>query len=141
MRPIPPVLLTGLLLALSLSSLFGQTMPDSARAAVDSLRIIPCGEAIGTFYPSARVTVADTVAGWAKLYVEGWVPVESALPFLNRPRLDSAAVGFMMLGGSVSSSQKQPEIRQQCEAVTSKGKRCSRKAEKKSKFCWQHQLR
>jgi hypothetical protein len=106
------------------------------------LRLIPCGEVVGTVvYPSARVTVADTVAGWAKIYVEGWIPVESALPFFNRARLDIPAVGATLNGSPAVVVPREAEVRKQCEALTTKGKRCSRKAEKKSIYCWQHQLR
>ncbi|MBI5058637.1 hypothetical protein HZB60_02510 [candidate division KSB1 bacterium] len=114
-----------------------QPVPDSLTCPGDSLRIIPCGPVVGSFGPSARVTVADTVAGWAKVYVEGWVPVDRAIPFLNQVRLDSvsARAALDLLPASVS---KPSDVRRQCEATTTKGTRCSRKAEKGSRYCWQH---
>ena len=130
-----------LIIVLGLASgVSAQPGPDSLVCVGDSLRIIPCGPVVGSFTPAARVTVADTVAGWAKLYVEGWVPVERALPFLNQVRLDSLSTRAT-LNLAPGAGDKPSVARAQCAATTTKGTRCTRKAEKGSKYCWQHQNR
>ncbi len=124
-----------------------QEVSDSLRptdaAVTDStnsrpLFIIPCGDQIGSFTPSARVAVADTVAGWAKIFVEGWVPVEQAIPFMARPQL---IPGLSSVLDTTALKAKQKAERPQCVALTRKGARCTRRAEKGSDRCWQHQLR
>jgi hypothetical protein len=131
-----------LILLAAAASVSAQPPPDSLTCGGDSLRIIPCGPVVGSFTPSARVTVADTVAGWAKVYVEGWIPVARALPLLEQVRLDSSATRAALgMGVAPGSRSKRPDVRQQCEAITSKGSRCTRMAEKGSKYCWQHQNR
>jgi hypothetical protein len=99
---------------------------------VDSLFLIPCGPLAGTFSSNARITVNDTIAGWAKIQVEGWIPVTVALPFMKAP-LDTVNT---VLPNITQPAEKEAS---QCEAITKKGVRCSRKAKEGSKYCWQHQ--
>lgn len=84
---------------------------------------------VGTMIAGARVQVLDTVAGWAKVTVEGWMPVATALQYLPQ---DTAAA----LEGISSPAE---EGFHQCEAITLKGTRCTRRAMKDSRYCWQHQ--
>lgn len=103
---------------------------DSARVSADTMFVIPAGPVAGSFTAAARVSVLDTIAGWAKIQVEGWVPVQAVTNRLSVPA-DPYSVG------ASSSSLQAP--RGQCEAITKKGKRCSRQAQPASRFCWQHQ--
>jgi hypothetical protein len=95
--------------------------------AADTLWAIPCGPVAGTMAPGARVQVLDTIAGWAKVSVEGWIPVGTALQYIQRDTLVS-----------LDTTREVEEIRQ-CEAITLKGTQCSRRAMKGSRYCWQHQ--
>lgn len=105
--------------------------PDSLESITkepDSVFVIPAGPLAGTVTDQARVTVVDTIAGWAKIYIEGWVPVSVALPYL------SEETGF-----APSPQLPLQETDRQCEAITKKGTRCKRKAMPGSRYCWQHQ--
>jgi hypothetical protein len=93
----------------------------------DTLWAIPCGPVSGTMAPGARVQVLDTIAGWARVSVEGWVPVDIALQYIQRDTVVS-----------LDTASEAEEIHQ-CEAITLKGTRCSRRAMKGSRYCWQHQ--
>jgi hypothetical protein len=104
--------------------------PDSLRAPADTIYVIPAGPVAGTFTSAARVTVEDTIAGWAKIRMEGWVPFSSVANRFAVSSADSSAV--------IKSSGK-TAARHQCEAITKKGTRCKRMAEPGSRFCWQHQ--
>ena len=113
----------------------GGTLPDSlitpqeSSVQTDTLWAIPCGPMIGTMIPGARVQILDTVASWAKITVEGWVRVSTALKYAPP---DTAAP-------SESAVQEESSEFHQCEAITLKGTRCSRRAKKGSRYCWQHQ--
>ena len=108
--------------------LAGSVLAQDGSALPDTLWAIPCGPMVGTMMPGARVDVLDTVAGWAKVTVEGWVPVLTALRYLPS---DTGAV-------SGSAAAVDEEFRQ-CDAITLKGTRCTRRAMKGSRYCWQHQ--
>jgi hypothetical protein len=110
--------------------------PDSTRTiAADTLFVIPAGPVAGTFTAASRVTINDTVAGWAKVQVEGWVPV-------------GAVIGRMQQQSAATSTDSEPPARvkpskknepRQCAATTTKGTRCKRNAAPGSIYCWQHQ--
>ncbi|MFH1011154.1 MAG: hypothetical protein V1784_07970 [bacterium] len=93
----------------------------------DTLWAIPCGPTVGMMVPGARVQVLDTVAGWAKVSVEGWVPIATALQYMQQDTVLA-----------LDRTPDAEEIRQ-CEAITQKGTQCSRRAMKGSRYCWQHQ--
>lgn len=118
-----------LIFTISASCLLAQT------TTADSLYLIPCGPFAGTFSPEARITVNDTVAGWAKIQVEGWVPVSVVLPRI-KALSDSLSASQPVITNNSSAAEKESS---QCEATTQKGNRCSRKAKPGSRFCWQHQ--
>ncbi|MBK6911582.1 MAG: hypothetical protein IPK53_02640 [bacterium] len=129
--------LIGLLLWVGSPAVRAQEPPDSMRVpptadtliSVDkTIYVIPAGPVAGTFSPASRLSVVDTVAGWAKIVLEGWVPVGDVLGRMGAAPLDQA--GF---------ETTKPAVRQRCVAVTSKGKRCKRKSEPGSDRCWQHQ--
>ena len=108
--------------------------PDSVHAAkcvpaLDSLYLIPCGPAIGSFTSSAHVTVSDTLAGWARVTVEGWVPAATALRY-----------GPISSGGAARAikNEKKSQPTEQCAAFTKSGNRCTRNALPGSNYCWQH---
>lgn len=103
---------------------------DSARASADTMFVIPAGPVAGSFTSAARVAVLDTIAGWAKIQVEGWVPVQAVADRLSAPA-NPFTIG--------ASSPSLPAPRSQCEAITKKGARCSRRAQPGSRYCWQHQ--
>lgn len=114
-----------------------QQPPDSLRAVVEvdtlisfpkTIYVIPSGPVAGCFTDASRLSVVDTVAGWARIMVEGWVPLQEVVSRLNKQPLNQA--GF---------ETAKPAIRQRCAAVTTKGKRCKRKSEPGSDRCWQHQ--
>ncbi len=115
------LLCLGLLLAGNLFAQEASTPPDTIWA-------IPCGPMAGTMMPGARVQVLDTVAGWAKVSVDGWIPLTTALKYLPQ---DTATM-------PESIEPVEQEFRQ-CEATTQKGAQCSRRAMKGSRYCWQHQ--
>jgi hypothetical protein len=111
--------------------------PDSARRAFDTVYVIPAGPVAGTFTPSARLTVTDTVANWARVLIEGWVPVSAVM---DRPFGASTAAPYDSLRTSASPRvQGKSGPPQQCAAITKKGTRCKRLAAPGSKYCWQHQ--
>ena len=109
--------------------LVGSAFAQEEVAPAETLWAIPCGPMVGTMESSARVQVLDTVAGWAKISVEGWVPVATALRYLPQ----DTATAFESI-----SSPAEEEFHQ-CEAITLKGTRCTRRAMKGSRYCWQHQ--
>lgn len=118
-----------LLVLLLILILAGSVLAQDGGALPDTLWAIPCGPMVGTMMPGARVDVLDTVAGWAKVTVEGWVPVLTALRYLP---VDTGAA-------SESAGASVDEEFRQCEAITLKGTRCTRRAMKGSRYCWQHQ--
>jgi len=103
--------------------------PQESLVKIDTLWAIPCGPMVGTMVPGARVQILDTVASWAKITVEGWVPVSTAFEYVPP---DAASA-------NMSAVEEESEEFHQCEAITQKGTRCSRRAKKGSKYCWQHQ--
>jgi len=105
-------------------------VPDSLRPVADTIYVIPAGPVAGTFTSAARLTIEDTIAGWAKIRIVGWVPLGSVA---NRFTADSSAPS------SVTKSSGRTEGRHQCEAMTKKGTRCKRMAAPGSRYCWQHQ--
>ena len=54
-----------------------QSPPDTIKLPADTIFVIPAGPVAGTFTPAARLSITDTVAGWAKIQVEGWVPIRA----------------------------------------------------------------
>lgn len=115
------------LLCLSLL-LAGNLLAQEATTPPDTIWTIPCGPMVGTVMPGARVQVLDTVAGWAKVSVEGWIPLATALEYLPQ---DTAT--------PPETVEPVDEEFHQCEATTQKGTQCSRRAMKGSRYCWQHQ--
>ena len=111
------------------------TLPDSlitpqeSSVQTDTLWAIPCGPVVGTMVPGARVQILDTVASWAKISVEGWVRVSTALKYA----LPDA------VSPSLNAVEEESAVFHQCEAITLKGTRCTRRAKKGSHYCWQHQ--
>ncbi|HEY3293846.1 MAG TPA: hypothetical protein VGL38_00250 [bacterium] len=118
-----------LLLAAHLS--LAQTLPDSLQPEADTMFVIPAGPVAGTFTDPARLVVVDTVAGWAKIQVEGWVPVSSVLHRMTAPLSGPGQAQPPSVSKAAPSTQ--------CEGRTTKGARCKRKAATGSRFCWQHQ--
>jgi len=104
--------------------------PPIPAVHADTMFVIPSGPVAGTFTAASRLTVADTVAGWARVLVEGWVPVGAVMSRLT----DSTSTKIIGEASGVS-----PPARQQCIAITKKGTRCKRMAQPGSKYCWQHQ--
>jgi hypothetical protein len=113
-------------------SVFSQILPTDSSTKAQTIFVFPAGPVAGEFTSAARLTVVDTIAGWAKIQLEGWVPVVSVL---DRPH--TAPPGTSSSWTNPSSSSSSP--RQQCAAITKKGKRCTRKAAPGSRYCWQHQ--
>lgn len=93
--------------------------------------VIPAGPVAGSFTPESRIQVVDTVAGWAKILVEGWVPVEHVLS-----RMVEEAPKYQFT--EKEKPRKTKADRPQCIEMTAKGKQCSRKAIAGGKRCWQH---
>ncbi|MFZ5434119.1 MAG: hypothetical protein ACOZB3_10140 [Calditrichota bacterium] len=129
------------LLVILVAVIFGQwalaqdtLSADSSRSGpvkADTMFVIPAGPVAGSFTITARVAVVDTIAGWAKIQVEGWVPVQAVMDRLKAPEPSPFAVSpYAMPSAAVP--------RQQCEAITKKGTRCSRLAIPGAKYCWQH---
>jgi hypothetical protein len=100
-------------------------------AVVDTIYLIPAGPVAGTFTPAARVTVSDTVAGWARILVEGWVPAGAVLDRMK----PASSSDDPVLKPDKSATDKP----RQCAATTTKGTRCKRNASPGSIYCWQHQ--
>ncbi|MCL4305839.1 hypothetical protein KJZ99_07975 [bacterium] len=116
-----------------------QELPDSlakhdsvlvVKQSFDTTYVIPAGPIAGGFTDDSRIQVIDTVAGWARILVEGWVPVSKVLGRMSATIPDV----------SQKSKPDKPAKaeRPQCAAQTSKGKQCSRKSIVGSKYCWQH---
>ena len=123
-------LLFGLALLWASAPLFAQPADSlPARPAADTLFVIPAGPVAGSFTPAARIAVLDTIAGWAHITVEAWVPVAAVADRLSAQA--SAVVPASATGDSKSVSR-------QCAAITKNGTRCKRKAEPGSIYCWQH---
>lgn len=119
---------------------FAQNPADTLAKPVDStnvtkdpaiIYVIPAGPVAGSFTDQSRVQVVDTVAGWARILVEGWVPVEKVVGRMQEN------VPLQQLSAT-EKPKKVKEPRPQCVAVTAKGKQCTRKAIPGSKKCWQH---
>jgi hypothetical protein len=121
----------GIILLLAFGSARAQSDSNTVRIPADTMFVIPAGPAAGSFTDAARLTVLDTVAGWARIQVEGWVPVHTVLGRMN-------GAASVPLDGKNKSAVKANDASQQCEAMTKKGTRCKRKAMPDSKFCWQH---
>lgn len=110
------------------------TAPDTlsvVKSGFDTIYVIPAGPLAGGFTDNSRLQVMDTVAGWAKILVEGWVPVDKVIARMT------SETGQVTLT-EIEKPKKQKAERPQCIAMTSKGKQCSRKAMVGSKKCWQH---
>lgn len=117
-----------------------QVVPDSLKAQItlDTLTkepaiiyVIPAGPVAGSFTEQSRVQVVDTVAGWARILVEGWVPVDKVVARMG------GEAPQLQLSGIEKPAKVKPE-RPQCIAKTARGKQCSRKSIPGSKKCWQH---
>lgn len=96
----------------------------------DTMFVLPAGPIAGCFTAESRLSIEDTVAGWAKIRVEGWVPLRAVLA--------------RMVVTPVTAVRDQPVSARavetgRCQAVTKKGTPCSRKARPGSRYCWQHQ--
>jgi hypothetical protein len=118
------------MVVLIFSPLSAQLPADTLRPSADTVFVIPGGPVAGTLTANARATVLDTIAGWAKIQIEGWVPVQAVAG-----RLEHAAPKVTGNGKTLKSGDGE----QQCEALTKKGTRCKRKAMPGSRYCWQHQ--
>jgi hypothetical protein len=105
------------------------TVPQAPVA--DTVYVIPAGPVAGSFTPSARVAVVDTIAGWAKVQIEGWVPVGAVMDRLETPP------GPFQPANLIEKSSKKKDYHQ-CEAITRKGTRCTRRAIGTTRYCWQH---
>jgi hypothetical protein len=126
MRP----LLFALALLWASAALFAQPADSlPARPPADTLFVIPAGPVAGSFTPAARIAVLDTIAGWAHITVEGWVP---AAAVADRMKAAAPAIAPAPATGEGKSASRQ------CAAITKKGTRCKRKAEAGSIYCWQH---
>jgi hypothetical protein len=130
-------LLCALLLISLSSSLSAEDITDSLRAdnvnRIDTMFVIPAGPVAGTFTPDCRMQVVDTVAGWAKIQVEGWVPVGRVMN-----RIENANNYYT--SSSVAPTAEKI-ARQRCIAITAKGTQCKRAAKPGSQYCWQHQAK
>ncbi|MBU0507213.1 hypothetical protein KKH27_00055 [bacterium] len=105
--------------------------PDSLPRIADTMYVIPAGPVAGAFTPHCRLSVLDTVAGWAKIQVEGWVPVGAVA--------DRLANGHSHQNPLLAPAPATPSpLRTQCAAITKKGTRCKRLAQPGSQYCWQH---
>jgi hypothetical protein len=112
------------------AALWAQPADSSlARPSADTMFVIPAGPVAGSFTPSARITVLDTIAGWAHITVEGWVPVAAVADRMSA--LVPAVAPAPASGESKTASR-------QCAAITKNGTRCKRRAEPGSIYCWQH---
>jgi len=123
-------LLLALALLLASPALLAQPADSvAARPAADTLFVIPSGPVAGSITSEARVTVLDTIAGWARITVEGWVPVAAVA---DRMSAQTPAVAPASASGESKTASRQ------CAAITKKGTRCKRNAEPGSIYCWQH---
>jgi hypothetical protein len=124
-------LIIGLALLLTATSLLAQPADSSKTIrAMDTLFVIPAGPVAGSFTPAARISVLDTIAGWAHITVEGWVPVQAVEDRMQ-------AVNPVVSPSSTTGEKKMSS--RQCAATTKKGARCKRNAAPGSIYCWQHQ--
>ncbi|MBK6765101.1 MAG: hypothetical protein IPG71_01975 [bacterium] len=135
-----PILLALCAVWLWAGAVCGQDIADSLTALdstthvtpiFDSIYVIPAGPVAGSFTPQSRIQVVDTVAGWARILVEGWVPVEKVVG-----RMTSEIPQTIL--ADTEKPKKVKKERPQCTATTTKGKRCTRKAISGSNKCWQH---
>lgn len=104
---------------------------DSVSKAPATIYVIPAGPVAGSFTDQSRIQVVDTVAGWAKILIEGWVPVEKVV---SRMSEDAPKIQLT----EVEKPKKVKAERPQCIAMTTKGKQCTRRSIPGSKKCWQH---
>ena len=104
----------------------------------DTMFVIPAGPVAGTFTPSSRLVVADTIAGWAHIQVEGWVPVGAVM---DRLTAQESPLAKQSTVSKLFSKKKSTAPAEQCQAITRKGTRCSRNAQPGTHYCWQHQKR
>ena len=129
------LLICSLLLISAGSALLAEEIPDSRSTEeagrIDTMYVIPAGPIAGAFTVDSRIQIVDTVAGWAKVQVEGWVPVELVLD-----RFESVN-SYNSINNTAPSADK--VIKQRCTAITKKGTRCTRAAQPGSDRCWQHQ--
>ncbi len=128
-----------LLLLLIAAAAFAEDSLTVAPARVaDTMFVIPAGPVAGTFTPASRLVVADTVAGWAHIQVEGWVPVGAVMDRLTTQELAPAKQSTL---SKLFGKKKSSAPAEQCQAITRKGTRCSRNAQPSTPYCWQHQKR
>ena len=131
------ILINALLLISLSSSLCAQDQPDSVKASAggrtDTMFVIPAGPVAGAFTPSCRMQVVDTVAGWAKIQVEGWVPVSRVMD-----RFETAS-NYYLSNSVAPTAEKAAKTR--CVAITTKGSQCKRAAKSGTQYCWQHQAK
>lgn len=105
---------------------------DTVKKGPVETYVIPAGPIAGSFTEASRIQVVDTVAGWAKILVEGWVPVDKVIS-----RLTSENASLELTEPPKSAKAKKKE-QPRCIAMTSKGKQCSRPSMVGNKKCWQH---
>lgn len=105
-------------------------------SGADTVWVIPAGPVAGSFTKDARVSVADTVAGWARIQIEAWVPVSKVID-----RISAQPAPLEPAGAAVGNPARKKAPARQCEATTRTGTRCTRNAQKGTRFCWQHQQR
>jgi len=129
-KTILSALILSFLLAVSLLAQVPEDSLPPAPSVGDTMYVIPAGPVAGTFTAESRLTVEDTVAGWARIRVEGWVPVGYVMG-----RLDA---GNQIITGAFGDSREDSVVRQRCTAITQKGTRCKRMAEPGTDRCWQH---
>lgn len=112
-------------------SLKPQPTLDSLTKEPAIIYVIPAGPVAGNFTDQSRLQVVDTVAGWARILVEGWVPVDKVVARMgeNVPQVQLT---------EIEKPKKAKPERPQCVAMTSKGKQCTRRSIPGSKKCWQH---
>lgn len=113
--------------------ILAQNPADTLWVPADTLFVIPAGPVAGSFTGAARLTVLDTVAGWAKIQIEGWVPIRAVLGHMP----DASPPD--QLQSKSKAVTKPTAASHQCEALTTKGTRCKRNAVSGSRYCWQHQ--
>ena len=124
-----PTVLVSMISAFAADSL--NVAAPVARTA-DTVYVIPAGPVAGAFTHDARVSVTDTVAGWAHIQIEAWVPVGAVMDLLNAPP------NPFQNANAIGKTEKKKEEVHQCEAITRNGTRCTRPAIKGCHFCWQH---
>ncbi|MCC6476954.1 hypothetical protein IT157_07845 [bacterium] len=133
MNKIGAFALLGILIALGAQAALPLSVP-LVRAIVrqyqpmDTLYVIPAGPVAGGFTSESRIQVLDSIAGWAKIQMEGWAPA-SAIQWTSVTAQAGPAV--VTEAGAVKQAT-------QCTAITKKGTRCKRTAKPGSTRCWQH---